>query len=49
MNQCEQLKKEYDNIKSLKQEFDVELEKAMETRNTVRAKELKIEIERNCT
>jgi hypothetical protein len=46
MNQCEQLKQEYNNLKSLKQEFDLEYEKAVETRNTARAKELKIEIER---
>jgi WD40 repeat protein len=45
-NQCEQLKQEYNNLKSLKQEFDLEYEKAVETRNTARAKELKIEIER---
>jgi hypothetical protein len=44
-NQCEQLKQEYDNIKSLKQEFDLEYGKAVETGNTVRVKELKKELE----
>lgn len=42
---CEQLKKEYEDIKSLKQEFDLAYRKAVETGELEEARELKNRIE----
>lgn len=42
---CEQLKKEYKDIKSLKQEFDLAYQKAVETGELEKARELKNRIE----
>lgn len=45
LSQCEQIKAEYESLKTLKQEFDLECQKAVETGNLTRAKELKAELE----
>jgi len=45
MNNCEQIKAEYENLKSLKEEFDLEYEKALKTGNLEKAKELKVILE----
>ena len=44
-SQCEQLKQEYESIKTLKQEFALEYQKAVETGDLTRAKKLKAELE----
>jgi len=46
-NQCEKIRKEYENLKTLKAEFDLEYQKqkAVETRNLSKTKELKAELE----
>ena len=46
LSQCEQIKAEYESLKTLKQEFDLERQKAVETGNLTRAKELKAELEK---
>jgi len=44
-SQCEKIKQEYKNLKTLKSEFDLEYQRAVETGNLERAKELKAELE----
>ncbi len=44
-SQCEQIKKELEDLKTLKKEFDLERQEAAETKNLVKAKELKVELE----
>ena len=44
-SQCEKIKQEYENLKTLKSEFDLEYQKAVETGNLTKAKELKTELE----
>lgn len=44
-SQCEKIKQEYENLKTLKSEFDLELKKAVETGNLGKAKKLKAELE----
>lgn len=44
-SQCQQIKKEYENLKLLKKEFDLEFQKAVETGDLTRAKELKTQLE----
>ncbi len=44
-SQCEQIKKELEDLKTLKKEFVLERQKATETGNLVKAKELKVELE----
>ncbi len=43
---CEQLRRDYDELKTLKQEFDLAYEQALETGDLARAKGLRVEIER---
>ncbi len=43
--QCEKIRKEYENLKTLKGEFDLEMEKAAETKELEKAKELKAKLE----
>jgi len=43
--QCEQLKQEYQDLKTLKGEFDLAYERAIKTGDLTRAKELKTELE----
>jgi len=45
MNTCEQIRQEYEDLKSLKKEFDLEYEKAAKTGNFEKAKELKAILE----
>ena len=45
--QCEQLKQEYQDLKTLKGEFDLAYERAIKTGDLTRAKELKTEIMKN--
>ena len=44
-NQCEQIKQEYGDLKILKQKFDLECKKAVETKSWDKAKELQAELE----
>ncbi len=44
-SQCEQIKKELEDLKTLQKEFVLERQKATETGNLVKAKELKVELE----
>ena len=44
-NSCEQIKNEYENLKTLKEEFDLEYQKAVETGNLERVREMKAELE----
>lgn len=44
-NSCEQIKTEYENIKTLKEEFDLEYQKAVETGNLERVREMRTELE----
>ena len=44
-NSCEQIKTEYENLKTLKEEFDLEYQKAVETGNLERVREMKVELE----
>jgi len=44
-SQCEKIRKEYENLKTLKKEFDLEYQKAMETGNLTKANELRNELE----
>ncbi len=46
-NTCEQLNQELQDLEKKKKEFDLELEKAVRTRDFERAKELKQELEKN--
>ena len=43
--QCEEIRREYQNLKTLRKEFDLEYQKAVKTGNLTRAKELKAELE----
>jgi len=45
-NECEKIKEEYENLKTLKNEFDLEYQKAIETGNLEKAKELKVKLEK---
>ncbi|OGZ20867.1 MAG: hypothetical protein A2W55_03015 [Candidatus Nealsonbacteria bacterium RIFCSPHIGHO2_02_38_10] len=45
MSSCEQIKQDYQDLKTLKQEFDLEYQKAVETGDLARAKELRAELE----
>ncbi|MBI5306438.1 hypothetical protein HZB04_02550 [Candidatus Wolfebacteria bacterium] len=45
MSNCEKIKQEYENLKSIKKEFDLEYQKAAETGNLEKANELKAELE----
>ncbi len=45
MNNCEKLKQSYQEIKSLKQEFDLALEQASQTKDFTKVKELRKELE----
>ena len=44
-SQCEEIKQEYENLKTLRKEFGLEYQKAMETGNLEKAKELKARLE----
>jgi len=44
-SECEQIRQEYEDLKSLKKEFDLEYEKAAKTGNLEKAKELKAILE----
>lgn len=44
-NQCEKIRKEYENLKTLKNEFDLEYQGAIETGKLGKAKELKAKLE----
>ncbi|MBU4367367.1 hypothetical protein KKC49_00675 [Patescibacteria group bacterium] len=44
-NSCEQIKTEYENLKTLKEEFDLEYQKAIETGNLEKVREMKAELE----
>jgi hypothetical protein len=44
-SQCEQAKAEYEELKRLKQEFDLEFQKAAETGNLEKVKELRAQLE----
>ena len=44
-SECKKVRQEYENLKTLKSEFDLELEKARETGNLFKAKELKAKLE----
>ncbi|MBI5306430.1 hypothetical protein HZB04_02510 [Candidatus Wolfebacteria bacterium] len=45
MSNCEKIKQEYENLKSIKKEFDLEYQKAVETDDLSKVKELKAELE----
>ena len=45
MTKCEKIKQEYENLKTLKQEFNLEMEKAVEIGELGKAKELKARLE----
>ncbi|MBU4367374.1 hypothetical protein KKC49_00710 [Patescibacteria group bacterium] len=44
-NSCEQIKTEYENLKTLKEEFDLEYQKAVETGELERVREMRTELE----
>ena len=44
-NSCEQIKTEYENLKTLTEEFDLEYQKAVETGKMERVREMKVELE----
>ncbi|MBU4367369.1 hypothetical protein KKC49_00685 [Patescibacteria group bacterium] len=44
-NSCEQIKTEYKNLKTLKEEFDLEYQKAVETGELERVREMRTELE----
>jgi hypothetical protein len=43
-SQCEKIREEYENLKTLKKEFDLELEKAIETGELKKARDMKQEL-----
>jgi len=45
-SKCEKIRKEYEDLKTLKSEFDLEYQKAVETGKLTEVKKLKAELER---